>query len=167
MLRNKAVILAVGVLFFIVVIYNINFFLKKKSPEIYREKAVNSAAQGDRRRPVESPRTSVFPILRDSEKWKRDPFQYTGQYTGGYTERNGDVEKSGLPEKTKKTGIKLEGITVRGSKYSALVNGWVVEAGDRVDDVVITKITRYSIFVKDLSGIKEINLYNDILDKEK
>lgn len=163
MLRNKALLLVVGVLFFIVVIYNINFFLKKKSPEIYREKAVIGVTAADQSRQVESRRTSAFPILRDNERWKRDPFRYAGQYTGEYT----DMGKPGLLEKPKRTDIKLEGITVRDNRYSALVNGWIVEAGDRVDDVLITKITRYSIFVKDDSGTREINIYNDILDKEK
>jgi hypothetical protein len=163
MLRNKVVIFFVGVLFAIVVIYNIHFFLKKKSPVQSQKKAVSAVHPGDQKKSGESRLTSVFPVLRDREKWKRDPFQYTGQYTG----EKGDRGKPDIWEKRKVIGIKLQGITVRDGKHFALVNGEVVEAGDRIEDVLITGITSYSIFVKDAGGIREINIYNDILEKEK
>lgn len=156
MLRNKLVILVVGVLFTLVFIYNINFFLKKKVPVRSQEKVVSSVAPGAQNRSGEARMASAFPVPQDREKWKRDPFQYKG-----------DAANTAVREKTKAVGIKLQGITVRDGKPYALVNGWVVEAGDRIENVTITRIARYSIFVKDAAGIREISIYNDILDKEK
>ena len=44
-------------------------------------------------------------------------------------------------EKRRRPYIKLQGITVRNGKRFALVNGWVVGAGDRIDNVLITDVT--------------------------
>lgn len=159
MLRNKFVIGVVGVLFSIVVVYNLNFFLKKRGPARSQKETVSSAPPVDQDKPGESLMVSPFPLSRDKGSWKRDPFQYTGENRG--------VGKSAAREKTKVSGIKLQGVTVRDGKRFALVNGWVVKPGDRVDDVTIADISPYSIFVKDAGGIREISIYNDIRDKEK
>lgn len=162
MLRNKSVILFVGVLFTLVVIYNINFFLKKKVPMSAQKKAVSAVASADRNSSGEAQRSPAFPVPRDREKWRRDPFKYTGRYAG----EKGVAAKTAAREIKQTVSIKLQGITVRDGKHFALVNGWVVEAGDMIEDVVIIRIDRYSIFVKDAAGIREINIYDDILDKE-
>ena len=163
MLRNKLVILFVGVLFTLVVIYDINFFLKNKVPMSVQKKAVSAVAPADRNSSGEALPAPVFPVLRDREKWRRDPFKYTGQYAG----EKGVAAKTAAREIKKTVSIKLQGITVRDGRHYALVNGWVVGVGDMIEDVIITRIDRYSIFVKDDRGIREINIYDDILDKEK
>ena len=167
MLRNKLVIGIVGVLLSIVVIYNLNFFLTKKEPAGFQEKSVSAAPSAGRDRSTGPMMTSSYPVLRDKENWKRDPFLYIGQHTGRYPEKEGRGGILATREKTKAAVIKLQGITVRNGKRFALVNGWVVGAGDRLDNVLITDITPYSIFVKDADGIREINIYTDIHDKEK
>ena len=167
MLRNKLVIAMVGVLFSIVAIYNYNFFLKKKAPDGFQGKTVSAAPSVGRDRSTGPLMISPFPVLRDKENWRRDPFQYTGQYTDQLTWDKGVTGKTAAQGKKKAAVIKLEGITVRNNKRFALVNGWVVGAGDRLDNVLITDITPYSIFVKDAGGIREINIYTDMPDKEK
>jgi hypothetical protein len=167
MLRNKLVILVVGLLFFVVVIYNLNFFLKKKSGTGAPQKSVIAPTTDDKSMAVGPRVTLQFSVPRDIEKWKRDPFIYAGEYTGQRTGENSGVVKPDDRGKRKAAGLKLEGVTVRDGKYFALVNGWVVEAGDNIDGVLITRVTRYSIFVKDSEGLREISIYNDIPDKEK
>lgn len=163
MLRNKFVILVVGLMFSVVVIYNISFFLRRKPGAEAPQKPVTVLGTEAQSRADSTPITSHIPLPRDRERWKRDPFHYTGQLTGEYVD---SVQPDGKGKK-KAAGIKLEGINVRNGKYFALVNGWVVEAGDKIDDVLITSVTRYSIFVKDARGIREISIYHDLPDKEK
>ena len=163
MLRNKLVIGIVGVLFSIVVIYNLNFFLKKKAPAGVQEKTVGAAPSVERGRSTGPLTAPSFPVLRDKENWKRDPFLYVDQHGGD----KGVAGKAASLEQKRAAVIKLQGIAVRDGKRFALVNGWVVGAGDRLDNLLITDITPYSIFVKDAEGIREINIYTDIPDKEK
>jgi hypothetical protein len=167
MLRNKFVIAIVAVLLCIVSIYNLNFFLKKKAPASLQGKTLGAAPSVGRDRAPGHLMATPFPVLRDKENWKRDPFLYMEQRTGRYTEAEGRAGTPAAREKTKAPAIRLQGITVRNGKRFALVNGWVVGTGDRLDNVLITDITPYSIFVKDADGTREINIYTDIPDKEK
>lgn len=164
MLRNKLVIGIVGVLFSVVVIYNLNFFLKKKAPADFHGKTMNEQPSVERDRPL---MIQPVPVLRDKENWKRDPFLYTDQYTDRHAGGKGVSGKAALLGKQKADVIKLQGITVRNGKRFALVNGWVVGAGERLDNMLITDITDHSIFVKDAAGLREINIYTDTHDKEK
>ncbi len=156
MLRNKAVMVVVAVLFTMVVVYNLNFFLQKKRPVQPKETVPREVVPLAPEKNAESMPASTFQIPRDKEAWKRDPFQYTQEK--GYSSEQSD-------RKVAKAGeINLQGITVRDGKYYALVNGWIVEAGDRLEDTTIVRITSESILVKDASGTREINIYNAILD---
>ncbi|TAN41994.1 MAG: hypothetical protein EPN25_03845 [Nitrospirae bacterium] len=156
MLRNRAILAVVGVLFILVVIYDLNFFLRKRSPVRPQGEAVTAALPETTGKSGTLRMASGFPVPRDREKWRRDPFRYKG----------GPAMTAGR-EIHKTTGIKLQGITVRDGRRSALVNGWVVETGDVFENVLITDITPYSIFVKDAAGVREIKMYTDIPDKEK
>jgi hypothetical protein len=159
MLRNKAVIIAVAILFVAVAGYNLNFFLEKKMPAPFKEKAANVDTPVAPEREVQSRKAPAFLTPRDKGTWKRDPFQYTEEKGNSTGQADRKVANAGE--------IKLQGITVRDGKYYALVNGEVVEEGDRLDNLTISRISRYSIFVKDVSGTREIDMYNDIPDKEK
>lgn len=159
MLRNKAVIIVVGILFFMVAAYNLNFFLKKKPSVSQKQPAMPAGS-------ALIPDTSSVPIPastlqvpRDKETWKRDPFQYkAGERSPG---KQTDQKKP-IPGE-----VILQGITVRDGKYYAFVNGEIVEEGDRLEGLTIVRISRYSVFVKDVSGTREINIYDGIFDKEK
>jgi hypothetical protein len=156
---------AVGFLFSVVLIYNLNFFLKKKAA-VVPEKAQSATPSAGRTRPGGPPAAPSLTVPRDKEKWKRDPFQYKGQYSGRPSGEKGFEGEPAVPGK-KKASIRLQGITVRDGRRYALVNGWVVAAGDRLDDILITDITPDSIFVRGPDGVREIDIYTDISDKEK
>jgi hypothetical protein len=159
MLRNKVMISVVGVLFALVVIYNLNFFLSRKNPVGHFQKVVSAGFSGSRGKSGQPLMSSPFPVPRDRAAWKRDPFLTAGG--------KGEHDKAAVRQKEKVADIKLQGIMADGGKYSALVNGWVVESGDRIGDALITDITPYGIVVKDAGGSRRINIYYEKLDKEK
>jgi len=161
MLRNRWVMAVVGVIFAAVVLYNVNFFMKRTpigGPQGNPVASVLPAALPGAQKiaPVESRTAPAFPLPREREKWKRDPFQYKG---GGAMTAAREIKKT--------VSLKLQGITIRDGRHFALVNGWVVEAGDMLEDVIIKEVTPYSIFVKDAAGVREIKMYTDLPDKEK
>lgn len=159
MLRNRAVLIAVGIIFAAVAAYNMQFFLNRSAPVRERAGTVRTAAPAASGRGAEVLRVSSSQTPRDRAPWRRDPFQLA--------EKNGPAPVQADRKNTRTGDIRLQGITVRDGRYFALVNGWVVEPGDRIDGLLITGIAPYSIFLKDVQGIREINMYNDISDSDK
>jgi len=146
MLRNKLFIVVVGVLFAAVVIYNLNFFLKKKVPVGPQLKAVTVVLPDAQDRPGELRMTSHFQVPRDKENWKRDPF--------------------GIKEEAGKAG-QGDGIIRRDGKSHALINGGVYTANQRIGGSVIKEIRRESVVLSTNGTIHEIYLDDYKVVKEK
>lgn len=91
---------------------------------------------------------------KDRPQWRRDPFHYVPL---SQTTRDRIKE----PEKGPGGKEGLEGIMSGEGSIRALFNGQVVSEGDRVDGVLIRRITPYFILVEDASGPRRIDLFHD------
>lgn len=150
MLRNKYLVSLVALLFVAVAAYNINFFLKRlrtPGPGTPERSIVITETT-----PKES--KSLFPVTGDKSRWKRDPFIHDDEKT----------KDKKLPLKNKTDSnvkIMLQGIMMSKGKFYALVNGWVVKRGDRIEgmeDTVVEDIFRDSILLRTENKLERIKL---------
>lgn len=147
MLRNKYLVSLVALLFVAVVAYNINFFLKRLRPHHIKTQerpvAITETTPGESK--------SLFPVTKDKSRWKRDPFIHDDE----------KAKEKKLPLKNKtysNVKIVLQGIMMSKGKFYALVNGWVVKRGDRIEDMVVEDVFRDSILLRTENKLEKIKL---------
>jgi hypothetical protein len=156
MLRNRYIVIVVCILFSAVLAYNVFFFGKRMQGKIMLQGKAPSAANA--RRTTETPPQMSSVTERDNQQWKRDPFRYPSGAAGSVP------PGKKLP---KQSLIILQGVMLRHGSYYALLNGRVYRAGDRIDDLRIVSVRRYSVVVAGQEGEREIYVYKDTLDKER
>ena len=158
MLRNRYTIIGVCILFFAMLAYNIFFFGKRpQGGSMLQRKAPSVTNVGGQTAEAPLPVSSV--TERDKEPWRRDPFRYPSETSG----LSGSYGKKLL----KHSRITLQGVMLRNGTYYALLNGRVYRSGDRINDLRIVSVRRYSIVVADEEGEREVYVYKDTLDKER
>ena len=158
MLRNRYTVIGICALFVAVLAYNIFFFGKRLQGGITLQRKVLSMTDAGRRA-TETPPPVSSGTERDKEQWRRDPFRYPSE-TAGLSVAPGKK----LPKQSR---IILQGVMLRHGTYYALLNGRVYRAGDRIDDLRIVSVRRYSVIVAGEEGEREIYVYKDTLDKER
>jgi len=148
MLRNKAVLLVVGVLFVIVVIYNINFFLGKKAPARSQRNAVSAVHSGDLNKLERPLMTSPFPVPRDKEMWKRDPFAYKLNISPERSDLSAEAFPSEMPH------LVLKGIVSDTfGEYICYIEidrakAVPMRKGDKLDDIKVIDISSRNVVLK-------------------
>lgn len=107
-------------------------------------------------------------VKGDSGKWRRDPFlgnnaktvrQPTVKTTPGIK-----MEQEAFDSQE----INLQGILQSGKAFHALINGRVVKKGDKLDGVIIKKISRFQVVVQ--NGKREnitYDIYQGRIDRGK
>jgi len=153
MLRNKYVLIIVGLLFLAVAAYNYSFFRAQKA------KMAPRGPEQVQRTISQSPGVSS-PSLSPAEYhpvWRRDPFWYTEGV-------DRTIHRAYRPAST--SGIVLEGTMVEGGKGYAIISGEIVGIGDHVQGAVVTDIQEQSITVKDSKGTRTISIASEPIEKE-
>lgn len=148
MLRNRYLISLIVFLFILVVIYNINFFLKRRQPpHLKLASTVTAPERGTTAEGGKSP----FPVIKDKSRWRRDPFIYSETESRQGRKPVGDKKDANVK-------IVLQGIMKTKGKFYALVNGDVVKKGDRIEGMLVEDIFKDGILLRDRDKQKKIRL---------
>ncbi len=164
MLGNKYVAGIVGILLVLVIGYNAQFFMSRKtSPSTpinaeqtftpqRAQKSSTPSRQTERPLPIPSVDLSA---KEDKGVWKRDPFSLQASTDRKTTEMADD--------------IKLIGIIKRDGKSHALINGKAYGVNDRIGTAVIKEIKQHSIVILAEGKKQEISFddYKVIKEKKK
>lgn len=146
MLRNRYFITLIALLFIAVLVYNINFFIKRLRPFHIKTVVTTPALKNEKM----TEGGSVFPVKRDKSQWRRDPFMH---------DREGKKGKEvTINNKVSDVKIALNGIMKTKGRFYAIVNGWVVGKGDRIEGMLVEDILSDSILLRDGDKQKVIKL---------
>lgn len=158
MLGNKYVAGIVGLLLFLVIVYNAQFFMSKNrqpAPVEPAHRQIQSVQKPAARSAKALAANVARPIDMSADKtpWKRDPFSL----------------QAGADSKTAEMAddIRLMGIIKRDGKSHALINGKVYRVNDRIGRVVIKEIKQHSIVVLSEGKKQEISFDDYKVVKEK
>lgn len=150
MLGNRYVAGLVGILFLLIIAYNIHFFTSRTGHE------KTAAASVGQERTLEQPVHRVMEIPErvivqsDADRWKRDPFSL--------------IKNIKTPKGTE--AIVITGILKRDGMSRALINGAVYTVHDRIGTSVITDIKKHSIVVMKDGRSREISVDDYIVWEE-
>lgn len=146
MLRNKYFVSLVALLFIVIVVYNINFFTKRYRPH-FKSSMITTITRSEKIFEAKA----LSPVKKDNSRWRRDPFIHSGD---GLKERLSNMDK----KKVDKENLILQGIMGTKGQFYALINGWIVKKGDRIEGMVIEDISPDSVLLKDGNTQKMIKL---------
>lgn len=147
MLGNKYLAAGIGILFILVIAYNVKFF-SSKSRSLQTPVAQNAEPK-KHLLPGHIKVPERIPEKEDKGRWKRDPFGLQM-----------------LSEEEHSESVHLMGIIKRDGKSHALINGKVYLVNDRVGDAIIKEIKKHSIVLLSGGKSREISLDYTVL-KEK
>lgn len=160
MLRNKYVIMAVGVLFLAILAYNYSFFMARKAasrpPGVMRA-ATDMNATAAKKNTHET-------VGEYQATWRRDPFWYLG---GVDIRRSAALTSYKTAAPSSGSGLRLDGTMTKDGKGYALMNGEVYGVGETVHGATILEIGNLFVTVKSSTGTKTIHITNDLPEKEK
>ncbi len=151
MLGNRYVAVIVGLLFVLILAYNIHFFSSRNNPEKTAAASVGqeTASRHMAPRVMDIPEQVMMPA--DAGRWRRDPFSL----------------KKGIQTPEETETIVVTGILKQSGTSRALVNGSVYTVDDRIGTFLITDIKKHSIVVVKNGITREISIDDYIVWEDK
>lgn len=118
--------------------------------------------------PAEKEQLRRTHVAEDSGIWRRDPFGIPGA-TKNVKLRDGRTPPVSIKtEQEQQPELNIQGIMLADKTFHALINGRVVKAGDKVDGVTISEISRYQVTVQDKNKKKSVyDIYQGRIDRGK
>ena len=93
---------------------------------------------------------------RQEGPWRRDPFRYS------VSTQKGAALLNPLDSSSAQRELDIKGILqASDGSYRALINGREIREGDRVGDVQILTISRFSVVVAGMDGTRKIDLFHN------